>query len=100
MKKGSYIINVARGKVVDTNAMMTALNDGTLAGAGLNVTEPEPLPAEHPLWAMPNVHIAPHNSAGWDPNLRARQKAIFLDNLGRFARGEPLTNAVDITRGY
>ena len=100
MKPTAWLINIARGGLVDEPALVSALRTGQMAGACLDVFAQEPLPESSPLWDMPNVYIAPHNSPGWDPDLRARQKAIFLDNLGRFARGEPLTNAVDITRGY
>ena len=100
MKATAWLINIARGGLVDEPALVSALQTGQIAGACLDVFAQEPLPTGSPLWDMPNVHIAPHNSPGWDPDLRARQKAIFLDNLGRFARGEPLTNVVDITRGY
>ncbi len=100
MKPTAWLINIARGGLVDEPALITALQSGQIAGACLDVFAQEPLPGDSPLWDLPNVHIAPHNSPGWDPNLRARQEAIFLDNLARFARGEPLVNAVDITRGY
>lgn len=100
MKPSAWLINIARGGLVDEPALIAALRAGRIAGACLDVFAQEPLPQDSPLWDLPNVHIAPHNSPGWDPNLRARQKAIFLDNLGRFARGEALTNVVDITRGY
>lgn len=100
MKQTAWLINIARGGLIDEPALIAALKTDQIAGACLDVFAQEPLPVPNPLWDMPNVHIAPHNSAGWDPSLRDRQKAIFLDNLGRFARGEPLMNAVDMTRGY
>ena len=100
MKPTAWLINIARGGLVDEPALVTALQAGQIGGACLDVFAQEPLPESSPLWDLPNVYIAPHNSPGWDPNLHARQKAIFLDNLSRFARGEPLTNVVDITRGY
>lgn len=100
MKPTAWLINIARGGLVDEPALLAALRAGQIAGACLDVFAQEPLPEGSPFWDLPNVHIAPHNSPGWDPSLRARQKAIFLDNLGRFARGEALTNVVDITRGY
>ncbi len=100
MKPTAWLINIARGGLVDEPALVTALQAGQIGGACLDVFAQEPLPQDSPLWDLPNVHIAPHNSPGWVPGLRARQKAIFLDNLGRFARGEALTNVVDITRGY
>ncbi len=100
MKPAAWLINIARGGLMDEPALLAALQSGRIAGACLDVFTQEPLPPDSPLWDLPNVHIAPHNSPGGDPNLRVRQKAIFLDNLGRFARGEALTNVVDITRGY
>lgn len=100
MKPTAWLINIARGGLVDEPALTAALQSEQIAGACLDVFAQEPLPQGSPLWDLPNVHIAPHNSPGWDPDLHERQKAIFLDNLGRFARGEALTNVVDITRGY
>ena len=100
MKPTAWLINIARGGLVDEPALIASLQTEQIAGACLDVFAQEPLPPDSPLWDLPNVHIAPHNSPGWDPNLHIRQKAIFLDNLGRFARNEPLTNVVNITRGY
>lgn len=100
MKPPAWLINIARGSMIDEPALIRALQDGKIAGACLDVFVQEPLPADSPLWDMPNVYIAPHNSPGWTAGLRERQKALFLANLGRFSRGEPLENAVDIERGY
>ncbi len=100
MKPTAWLINIARGGLVDEPALVAALQGGQIAGACLDVFAQEPLPPDSPLWDLPNVHLAPHNSSGGGPNLSARQKAIFLDNLGRFARGEVLMNVVDLTRGY
>ena len=100
MKPTAWLVNIARGGLVDEPALIAALQAGQIGGACLDVFAQEPLPESSPLWDLPNVHIAPHNSSGWGPGLRDRQKAIFLDNLGRFVRGETLTNVVDITRGY
>lgn len=99
MKKGSYLINIARGEVVDTEALIEALNSKQLAGAGLDVTSPEPLPKGHPLWSTPNVVITPHmasNSVVTD----TRRSALFRENLRRFASGEPLLNVVNKELGY
>lgn len=99
MRKGSYLINIARGRVVDTDALLAALRDGRLAGAGLDVTEPEPLPPEHPLWKEPKVIITPHISA--DGALtQERAWAVKRENMRRFDRGEPLLNVVDKRAGY
>ncbi len=98
-KGGSYLINVGRGKVVDTDALVQALEDGRLAGAGLDVTDPEPLPPDHPLWEMSNVVITPHMS-GRSAMTRDRWKAVYRENLRRFGTGEPLLNIVDKKAGY
>jgi phosphoglycerate dehydrogenase-like enzyme len=99
MKKGAYIVNVARGAVVDTAAMQAALESGKLAGAGLDVVEPEPLPADHPLWKMKNVMISPH-AAGQMDGLKARQTELYRDNLERYLTGKPMRNLVDKKKGY
>ena len=100
MKPSARLVNIARGGLVDEEALVDALRAGHLAGACLDVFAREPLPPDSPLWDLPGVDISPHNSPGWTTGLRARQKTLFLENLGRFARGEPLDNAVDIARGY
>ena len=100
LKPSAWVINIARGGLIDEPALIDALRDNKLAGACLDVFATEPLPQDSPLWEMPNVFVAPHNSPGWTAGLRERQKALFLANLGRFSRGEPLQNAVDIERGY
>ena len=99
MKEGSYLINVGRGPVVVTDALVAALEDGHLAGACLDVTDPEPLPSGHPLWAMENVVITPHVSGRSELTSRI-WKETYLENLRRFAAGEPLRNVVDKDAGY
>jgi len=99
MKKGTYFINVSRGKIVDTQALLTALTSGHLAGAGLDVTEPEPLPKGHPLWTLDNVIITPH-VAGRSDGISQRRMQLFEENLKRFEQGLPLRNVVDKKRGY
>jgi phosphoglycerate dehydrogenase-like enzyme len=99
MKKGAYFINVSRGKIADTAALTKALQDGHLAAAGLDVVDPEPLPKDSPLWKMPNVIITPH-VAGVSEARSGRSDELILDNLGRFAKGLPLKNRVDATKGY
>jgi phosphoglycerate dehydrogenase-like enzyme len=99
MKKGAYLINVSRGAVVDTGALVAALRSGKLAGAGLDVTEPEPLPDDHPLWSMPNVVITPH-VAGQSDRIGERRLKLFRDNVERFVTGRPLRNVVDKALGY
>ena len=99
MKRGAYLYNVGRGALVDPAALLAALRSGHLAGAGLDVTEPEPLPADSPLWHEPGVVITAH-SAGNTPRSYARYERLLLDNLGRWTRGEPLLNVVDKRLGY
>ncbi len=99
MKPGSYIYNIGRGTAIDTNALITALESGHLAGAGLDVTDPEPLPVDSPLWEMPNVLLTSH-SAGMTPRYWERALEIFSDNLRSFIAGEPMRTQVDLDRGY
>lgn len=87
------VLNVARGPVIDQPALIAALQAGRLGGAYLDVFETEPLPADSPLWAMPNVIVTPHDSSVSSGN-RARVSELFLDNLSRWARNEPLVNQV------
>jgi phosphoglycerate dehydrogenase-like enzyme len=97
--KGAFLVNGGRGRSIDTPALLEALRSGNVRGAGLDVTDPEPLPPGHPLWLMPNVIITPHY-AGNHPGYDGEAFAAFLDNLGRWARGEPLRNVVDRSAGY
>lgn len=99
MKKGAYFINVSRGKIVDTQALLEAAKSGHLAGVGLDVTEPEPLPEQHPLWQLDNVIITPH-IAGQSDGIGQRRMDLYKENLKRFANGLPLRNVVDKKRGY
>jgi phosphoglycerate dehydrogenase-like enzyme len=98
MKPGVILINVSRGGVVDTNALVAALDTKKVAAAGLDVTDPEPLPKGHPLWSR-NVIITPH-SAGQSPGGERRRQQVFCENLRRFAAGEMLLNIVDKVAGY
>jgi phosphoglycerate dehydrogenase-like enzyme len=93
MRPSSVFVNIGRGELVDQSALTDALASGRLAGAGLDVFDPEPLPPDDPLWDLPNVIISPHMSGSSDGAAR-RVAEIFLDNLGRFVRGEPLRNEV------
>jgi phosphoglycerate dehydrogenase-like enzyme len=98
MKRGVIVINVSRGKVIDTAALVRALDSQHVAAAGLDVTDPEPLPKGHPLWKR-NVIITPH-SAGQSPGGVQRAHDVFKENLRRFAKGQPLLNVVDKKAGY
>jgi len=94
MKRTAFFINIGRGRTTRLDDLVAALRSGELAGAGLDVFEQEPLPADHPLWTMPNVLITPH-TAGFGPHLDERRFAILLDNARRFVGGQPLRNVVD-----
>jgi phosphoglycerate dehydrogenase-like enzyme len=99
MKQGSYLINIARGKIVNTAALVQAVESGKLAGACLDVTEPEPLPQDHPLRSYPNVIITPH-VAGISAVTNERGAVLLKENIRRFGAGEPLMNTVDKQVGY
>jgi len=99
MKEGAFFINIARGKMVETSALVAALQSKRVQGAGLDVTEPEPLPADHALWKLPNVLVTPHVS-GQSPGTRQRMRSFFIENLKRFGAGDPLLNVVDKKAGY
>lgn len=99
MKPQSYFFNVGRGKSVVTNDLIAALESGALAGAGLDVTEPEPLPADHPLWKAPNVIITPHVSTRSDVGAE-RYWLVVRENIKRYVAGEKIYSVVDIERGY
>ena len=99
MKPFAFLINVARGSLVDTEALLHALQAGVIAGAGLDVTDPEPLPHDHPLWKLPNVIITPHLGGASD-RFWEREAALLCENLHRYLAREPLLNVVDKKRGY
>jgi phosphoglycerate dehydrogenase-like enzyme len=99
MREDGWLVNVARGAHVDTDALVTALREGRLGGAALDVTDPEPLPDGHPLWDLPNCLITPHTANPWQtaqPLLAQR----IADNVRRSVAGEPLTGLVDLDAGY
>jgi phosphoglycerate dehydrogenase-like enzyme len=99
MKQGSWLINVARGRLVDERALVRALRDGPIGGAVLDAFRDEPLPPESPLYDVPNLIVTPHTS--WSSGrVLDRSIELFCDNLGRFAAGEPLLNVVDPAKGY
>ena len=94
MKPTAYLINIGRGAIVKLDDLVTALRNETIAGAALDVFEVEPLPTDHPLWDFPNVILTPH-TAGYSPAIARRHLETLVENVGRFARGEPLMNVVD-----
>ena len=101
MKRGAYFVNAGRGNCVVTDDLIAALRSGQLAGAALDVTDPEPLPPGHPLWSEPNVIITPHVAGRWQVTENYRRVCgIFEDNLRRYLAGGPLRNIADAGRGY
>jgi phosphoglycerate dehydrogenase-like enzyme len=99
MKPTAVFVNIGRGATVDEPALIQALRGGVIAGAALDVFDEEPLPAENPLWRMPNVLVSPHRAGdheGWEADV----VALFVANLRRFVAGEPLRNVVDVELGY
>ncbi len=99
MKPTAYFVSVGRGASTVTDDLIAALNNGELAGAGLDVTDPEPLPEGHPLWTTPRVLISPH-SAGRSDKGREHLFMLVAENLRRYVAGEPLLSVVDMARGY
>ncbi len=99
MKPGAFFITVGRGASTVTDDLVAALQSGAIAGAGLDVTDPEPLPPGHPLWTMPRVIISPH-TAGRSDKGRDRLYLMVQENLRRYVAGEPMLSVVDIERGY
>lgn len=99
MKNTACITNIARGKIINTDALMRALDHNQIAGAGLDVTDPEPLPADHPLWDYENVIITPHAS-GHSPQADERILDLLCENVQLFAKGEPLKNQVHMDLRY
>jgi phosphoglycerate dehydrogenase-like enzyme len=99
MKPGAYIVNIGRGGTIQEQALVRALEEGWIAGAGLDVFETEPLADDSPLWGMDNVVITSHY-AGATPHYDERALDIFVDNLRRYRAGERLHNVVDKEIGY
>jgi len=99
LRPTSWVINIARGSLVDTDALVQALRDGTIGGAGLDVTDPEPLPDGHPLWELPNAMVTPHDS-----NPAQLRGIAFADhvteNVARFVQGRELLARIDVAAGY
>ena len=99
MKPGAYFISVGRGQSTVTNDLVAALKEGKIAGAALDVTDPEPLPADHELWRAPGIIITPHISAQ-SPETMQRVGALVAENLRRYVAGQPLLSVVNVKRGY
>jgi phosphoglycerate dehydrogenase-like enzyme len=99
VKRGALFVNVGRGGTVVTSALIDALRTGTLSGAALDVTDPEPLPADHPLWQAPNLIVTPHISSESDLGV-TRVWDIVRENLRRYVAGSPMLSEVDVSRGY
>jgi D-2-hydroxyacid dehydrogenase (NADP+) len=99
LRPSAILVNTGRGGTVNTDALMESLRSGRLAAALLDVTDPEPLPPDYPLWTMENVYLTPHYS-GSRPDYGECADAIFLDNLRRYLAGRPLINVVDKREGY
>ena len=99
MKPGSLLVNVTRGPIIDGDALLEALDQGLISGAGLDVTSPEPLPADSLLWDHPHVIITPHASGG-SPLRLDRTIDLFCENLRRFSEGRELLSVIDKQKGY
>ncbi|MFC2066354.1 D-2-hydroxyacid dehydrogenase [Chloroflexota bacterium] len=99
MKPSAFLINISRGGIIDEPALIRALQDQWITGAGLDVFQVEPLPADSPLWDMPNVIVTPH-VGGYSPHFVEHANRLFMENLRRYLNGKPLLNVFDQTRGY
>lgn len=100
MKSDAVLVNIARGSVVDQEVLVAALESKSIGGAFLDVTTPEPLPADHRLWTLDNAHITMHLSGRAQTQMFQRSAARFVENLGRYERGEPLEPQFDLSLGY
>jgi phosphoglycerate dehydrogenase-like enzyme len=100
MKPGAWLINIARGDMIDDDALLAALDARRIGGAFLDPTNPEPLPAEHPLWRAPNCMITMHLSGRSQTKMFQRAAALFLDNLAAYRAGQPMKNVADLDAGY
>ena len=99
LPEGALFVNIGRGETVNTDDLVAALESGRLAGAGLDVSDPEPLPGGHKLWTMPNVILTPHVANSSDMT-RRRAGLLAFENLRRYVEGDRLLNVVDVEDGY
>ncbi len=99
MQQTAWLVNVSRGALVDTHALVTVLEEETIGGAALDVVDPEPLPDDHPLWKLPNAIITPHVACPRDLSMRLFARRV-AENLRRFGSGEELIGVVDVNAGY
>jgi phosphoglycerate dehydrogenase-like enzyme len=99
MKKSAFFINISRGSVVDPAVLARALKEGWIAGAGCDVADQEPAPADHPFYSCPNLIVTCH-SGGFSPQRQDRLMAVLIENVRRYSYGLPLMNVVDKVRGY
>ena len=99
MRRGAILLNVTRGEIVDSDALVEAIRSGHLGGAGLDVAHEEPLPASHPLWRTPNVVMTPHTAGASQLRLQ-RNLDRFCRNIARYRAGEPLEGAIDKAAGF
>ena len=99
MQSHAVLVNVTRGPIMDEEALIEAIESGSIGGAGLDVVPEEPMPDDHPLWKFDNVVITPH-SAGGSPHRMDRSVDLFCDNLTRLLAGQPLTSVIDKSKGY
>ena len=100
MKHGAWLINIARGDMIDDDALLAALREDRIGGAFLDPTDPEPLPADYPLWSAPNCLLSMHLSGRSKTSMFRRAAALFLDNFAAFRAGDPMRNTVDLAAGY
>ncbi|HEU0044508.1 D-2-hydroxyacid dehydrogenase [Sphingomonas sp.] len=100
MKAGAWLINIARGDMIEEGALLAALHERRIGGAFLDPTSPEPLPPEHPLWSAPNCMITMHLSGRSQTKMFARAAALFLENLAAFREDRPMRNVADLQAGY
>lgn len=100
MRPSAWLVNIARGDMIEQTALLDALHKRRIAGAFLDPTSPEPLPPDHPLWSAPNCMISMHLSGRSQTRMFPRAAALFLRNIAAFAKGEPMENVVDLDAGY